>query len=73
MLPANIRVFLPNDSTLALLQSDRGNVANDMQAWLEGLVRIKVLNDGAPANIDAQPLDPTLEDAYLWYVGHAGV
>ena len=39
----------------------------------DGRVRVKVLNDGAPANIDAKPLDPTLEDAYLWNVGHAGV
>ncbi|MGH8103338.1 MAG: ABC transporter ATP-binding protein, partial [bacterium] len=39
----------------------------------DGRVRVKVLSDGAPPNVDAKPVVPSLEDAYLWHVGHTGV
>ncbi len=38
----------------------------------DGKVRVKVLSEAPPAYEGVQSLPPSLEDAYLWYVGKAG-
>jgi len=38
----------------------------------DGQVRVKVLSEASPACEGVKSLSPTLEDAYLWYVGQPG-